>query len=65
MRPRECVVRQELPETINLAVDDERKRLIKLGEEIALQRGLHFEGYIAYTGEPYSIEKARLILCFN
>jgi hypothetical protein len=65
MLPRECAVRKELPETFDLTVGDERKRLIKLGESIAVQKGLHFEGYIAYTGEPYSLEKARLILCFN
>ncbi|MEA3494235.1 MAG: hypothetical protein U9R38_07645 [Candidatus Margulisiibacteriota bacterium] len=65
MRTSECTVIKEVPETINLKVPEERNKLASLGETIASKEGLHYEGYIAYTDIPYSIEHAKLTLFFD
>ena len=65
MRNSECSVKKELPFTINIIHKEERDKLNRLGEEIATKEGLHYEGYSAYTAEPYSIEQAKATLFFN
>ena len=65
MRTSECTVIKEIPDAINLKIPEERKKLASLGENIAAKEGLHYEGYIAYTDIPYSIEHAKLTLFFD
>ncbi len=65
MRTSECSVIKELPETFNLTLKEERNKVANLGETIATKEGLHYEGYLAYTEAPYSVEKAKLTLLFN
>lgn len=65
MQTSECTVIKEVPETINLKIPEERTKLASLGENIASKEGLHYEGYIAYTDSPYSIEHAKLTLFFD
>ena len=65
MQTSECPVIKELPDPINLADEQARKRLDQLGQQIASQEHLHYEGYIAFTGEPYSVDKAKTTLCFD
>ena len=65
MYANECSAIKELPDPINLSNDEERKRLDELGNQIASQEKLHYEGYIAFTDTPYSISKAKTTLCFN
>jgi hypothetical protein len=65
MLAHECSAVKELPETFNLVIADDRTNLAKLGELIAVREGLHFEGYVAYTDTPYSVENAKITLCFN
>lgn len=65
MRTSECTVIKELPETMNLASAEERKKLDKIGKDIAKKEGLRYEGYVAYTDSPYSVEKAKLTLFFD
>lgn len=65
MRTSECSVKKELAFTINIVHKEERDKLNKLGEETAVKKGLHYEGYTVYTAEPYSIENAKPTLYFN
>ena len=65
MRTSECYAKKELPFTINIVIDDERKKLDSLGQEIASKEGLNYEGYTVTTLEPYSLDKAKAILFFN
>lgn len=65
MLTSECSVIKEVPFTINLAHKEERKKLDELGEAIARQENLRYEGYIVYTDVPYSVENAKPTLFFN
>ena len=65
MQTSECAVIKELPDTINLTNEEERKKLDTLGKKIATQEKLHYEGYIAFTDAPYSVTKAKTTLCFD
>lgn len=65
MRTSECSVKKELPFTVNLSHKEERDNLDQIGNKIAVEIGLHYEGYTAETTEPYSLEKAKLTLFFN
>jgi hypothetical protein len=65
MRTSECTVIKEITDTINLTKNDERKRLERIGNDIASKDNLHYEGYIAYTDSPYSVEKAKITLFFD
>jgi hypothetical protein len=65
MNVYECSVKKELPFTIDVSHIEELKDLNRMGEEIANNAGLHYEGYYLFTIEPYSPEKARPILFFN
>ncbi|NQT29043.1 MAG: hypothetical protein HQ596_00580 [Candidatus Saganbacteria bacterium] len=65
MQTNECSVIQELPDPINLTLEDERKKIDELGKRIASQKHLHYEGYIAYTDTPYSIREAKTTLFFD
>jgi hypothetical protein len=65
MHTSDCTVIQELPETINLTSAEERKKLDALGTLIANKEHLHYEGYIAFTDAPYSLDKAKTTLFFD
>ena len=65
MHTSECSVIKELPDTINLTKEEERKRLETIGQEIATKEHLHYEGYIAYTDTPYSVTEAKATLFFD
>jgi hypothetical protein len=65
MQTSECTVIKELPDTINLTREEERKKLEKIGNDIATKEHLHYEGYIAYTDTPYSVTKAKTTLFFD
>ena len=65
MQTNECSVIKEVPFLVNLIRDNERKRIDLLGEEIATKEHLHYEGYIAVTYDPYSVEKAKTTLFFD
>ena len=65
MRNSQCYAKKELPFTINIVIEDERKKLDSLGLEIASKESLNYEGYTVTTLEPYSLEKAKPILFFN
>ncbi len=65
MQTSECTVIKEVPETVNLISSDERKKLDDLGQQIASKEHLHYEGYIAFTEEPYSVDKAKTTLFFD
>ncbi|MFH1683329.1 MAG: hypothetical protein ABIA67_00455 [Candidatus Margulisiibacteriota bacterium] len=65
MHTNECSVIAEVPETIDLTKEEERKKLNELGNKIAGQEKLHYEGYIAFTDTPYSIDHAKTTLCFD
>ncbi|MFH1576658.1 MAG: hypothetical protein ABID35_03860 [Candidatus Margulisiibacteriota bacterium] len=65
MQTNECSVIAEVPETINLSLAEDRKKLDDLGKDIALKEKLHYEGYIAFTDVPYSVDKAKTTLCFD
>jgi hypothetical protein len=65
MQTSDCAVIKEVPETVNLASAEERKKLDELGNQIASQEHLHYEGYIAFTDVPYSVDHAKTTLCFD
>ncbi len=65
MQTSECSVIKELSETINLTNEAERKKLDELGKKIAAQEKLRYEGYIAFTDAPYSVNKAKATLFFD
>jgi len=65
MQTSDCAVIKEVPETVNLASIEERKKLDELGNQIASQEHLHYEGYIAFTDTPYSVDHAKTTLCFD
>jgi|GEM_PF-904728 len=65
MRTSECTVIKEIKDPINLTKNEERKRLELIGNDIASKDHLHYEGYIAYTDSPYSVEKAKITLFFD
>ena len=65
MQTSDCAVIKEVPETVNLASTEERKKLDELGNQIASQEHLHYEGYIAFTDTPYSVDHAKTTLCFD
>ncbi len=61
----QCFGNRVLPFTVNITRPEERERLNELGTEIALQEGLHYEGYTVVTVEPYTIEQAKPTLYFD
>lgn len=65
MQTSECTVIKELPDPVNLSRPEERKRIDALGKEIASKEHLHYEGYIAFTEAPYSVDKAKTTLFFD
>lgn len=65
MQTSECSVIKEVPFLVNLRLDNERNRIKLLGEEVATKEHLHYEGYIAITYSPYSVEEAKTTLFFN
>ncbi len=65
MRASECSVKKELPYTVNLILKEERENLDQIGKRIAVQIGLHYDGYTACTVDPYSVEKAKATLFFH
>lgn len=65
MQTNECTVIKEIPETVDLTKKEERTRLEELGNKIASQEKLHYEGYIAFTDAPYSIDHAKTTLFFD
>ncbi len=65
MQTSECSVMSEVPFLVDLAHEAGRKKLKDLGEKLALQQHLHYEGYIAYTDAPYDLEHAKTSLFFN
>jgi hypothetical protein len=65
MQTTDCAVIKELPGPVNLMLEEERRKLDSLGNEIAAQEKLHYEGYIAFTDVPYSVNQAKLTLLFN
>jgi hypothetical protein len=65
MQVNECCVEKVLPFLVNLSLPEEREKLDRLGNEIASQEGLHYEGYFASTIEPYDLEHAKAALFFN
>ena len=65
MQTSECSVIKEVPFTVNLAHKEEREKLDALGEKIATEEHLHYEGYIVFTDVPYSVENAKPTLFFN
>ena len=65
MQTSDCSVIKEIPELVNLKDPKERHRLDDLGQQIATKEHLHYEGYIAYTDLPYSVEHAKLTLFFD
>ena len=65
MQTNECSVMSEVPFLVDLAHEEGRKKLKDLGEELAGQQRLHYEGYIAYTDTPYDLEHAKTSLFFN
>jgi len=65
MQTSECSVVAEAPFLVDLAHEEGRKKIKSLGEKLAAQRHLHYEGYIAFTDTPYDIEHARTTLFFN
>ena len=65
METHDCAVIKEVPETIDLTKKEERKRLETLGKKIARREKLHYEGYIAFTDVPYSVDHAKTTLFFD
>lgn len=65
MHTNECTVIKEVPETVDLTKKAERTKLEKLGNKIARQEKLHYEGYIAFTDAPYSVDHAKTTLFFD
>jgi len=65
MRAAECAVKKVLPFTVNITRKEERENLNHLGQEIARQEGLHYQGYSVSTIEPYSLEQAKATLYFD
>ncbi len=65
MQTNECTVIKEIPETVDLSKKEERTKLEELGNKIASQEKLHYEGYIAFTDTPYSIDHAKTTLFFD
>ncbi|MFH1362472.1 MAG: hypothetical protein ABIH69_07500 [bacterium] len=65
MQTSDCSVISEVPETVDLTSDEERKKLDQLGTEIAQKEHLHYEGYVAYTDAPYSMDHAKTTLFFD
>lgn len=64
VRTSECAVKKVLPFTVNVVRPEEREKLNRLGQEIAAQENLKYEGYSVITQEPYSIEQAKATLYF-
>lgn len=65
MRIAECFGNRVLPFTVNVTRPDEREKLNRLGNEIAVKEGLHYEGYSVVTIDPYTIENAKATLYFD
>lgn len=65
MQASECSVIKELPETVDLTIEQERRKIDNLGNLIAASEKLHYEGYIAFTDAPYSVKEAKTTLLFN
>jgi hypothetical protein len=65
MQTSDCSVIKELPDTVNLTKEEERKKIEEIGKNIASKEHLHYEGYIAYTDTPYSVTKAKTTLFFD
>ncbi|MFH1826784.1 MAG: hypothetical protein ABH823_05825 [bacterium] len=65
MHTSECTVIEELPNVIDLMSEDQRKKLDEIGSQHAAQRELHYEGYIAFTDTPYSVNQAKVTLFFD
>ncbi|MFH1542169.1 MAG: hypothetical protein ABIE84_03660 [bacterium] len=61
----DCSVIKEVPTLINLASSEDRHHLDDLGLQIAAKEHLHYEGYIAVTDTPYSVEHAKTTLFFD
>jgi hypothetical protein len=55
----------EMPFTVNVYLPEDREKLANLGNEIAKERGLKFEGYQLFTQEPYSLESSKPTLFFS
>ncbi len=65
MQTNECSMIKEIPDTIDLTRTEERKKIDLLGQRIASKEHLHYEGYIAFTDSPYSVDHAKATLCFD
>jgi hypothetical protein len=65
MRVSECGREMILSYTVDVTRPEERKKLDTLGNAIATQKGLRYEGYNVSTVEPYTLEKAKAVLYFN
>jgi len=65
MQTSECTVIKEVSDPVNLNRPEERKKLDDLGQQIASKEHLHYEGYIAFTEAPYSVDKAKTTLFFD
>ena len=60
-----CPYKKNVPFTINIYSKEDRERLSILGQQIAQQEGIKFEGYYLDTQEPYSVEAAKATLFFE
>ncbi|MGB9613074.1 MAG: hypothetical protein ACPL4K_02710 [Candidatus Margulisiibacteriota bacterium] len=65
MPVKEYALKKVLPFTVNITRPEERENLNRLGEEMAKQEGLHYQGYSVCTVEPFSLEKAKPTLYFD
>ncbi|PIS29641.1 hypothetical protein COT42_04930 [Candidatus Saganbacteria bacterium CG08_land_8_20_14_0_20_45_16] len=65
MQTSDCSVIVNVPETIDLLDPASRKNLDLVGSEIAQKEHLHYEGYVAFTDEPYSLHQAKTTLFFD
>lgn len=61
----QCPMKMRAPFTINVLSQAEREKLANLGQEIAVKKNVHFEGYILDTQEPYALDHAKATLFFD
>lgn len=59
-----CSIKKELPFTINISLKEDRDKLDQIGQEIAVQEHLKYEGYSVSTTAPYSVDKGLPTLFF-
>ncbi|NQU16679.1 MAG: hypothetical protein HQ564_01330 [Candidatus Saganbacteria bacterium] len=59
-----CTRKKELSFPVDVSNPEGRSKLDKIGQEIAVKKGMKYEGYSVYTGPPHSLADAVATLFF-